>query len=176
MIGGLGLGWLVYKNFKAGDEDPVKKLLGPVYKAMKNKYYFDEAYDFLFVQPAKWFSEKFVFEGMDRKVIDGILAVAAPFIPAPAQPLLPFASSLLVLGLSTRARKHAGKALSASLRGNIGEAISYVLKGIGAKHSNDTADGVLAGAIKVAEHQVARGELDIAKLEALKEAQAKLEA
>ena len=111
-----------------------------------------------------------------RKVIDGILAVAAPFIPAPAQPLLPFASSLLVLGLSTRARKHAGKALSASLRGNIGEAISYVLKGIGAKHSNDTADGVLAGAIKVAEHQVARGELDIAKLEALKEAQAKLEA
>jgi hypothetical protein len=31
-------------------------------------------------------------------------------------------------------------------------------------------------AIKVAEHQVARGELDLAKLEALKEAQAKLEA
>lgn len=111
-----------------------------------------------------------------KKVVDGFLAVASPFIPAPAQPLLPFASSLLVMALSSRARKHAGKALAATAKGNLGEAVSFVLKGVGAKHSNTTADGVLAGAIKVAEHQVARGELDLAKLEALKEAQAKMEA
>ena len=111
-----------------------------------------------------------------KKVVDGFLAVASPFIPPPAQPLLPFASSLLVMALSSRARKHAGKALAATAKGNVGEAISFILKGVGAKHSNDTAEGVLSGAIKVAEHQVARGELDLAKLEALKEAQAKLEA
>jgi len=34
-------------------------------------------YDFLFVKPAKWLAETFVFEGMDRKVIDGILHLVA---------------------------------------------------------------------------------------------------
>jgi len=76
-LGGLGLGWLVYRDVPSAEEDPVKKVLGPVHTLLKNKYYFDELYDFLFVRPAKWFSEKFVFEGMDRKVIDGILHLVA---------------------------------------------------------------------------------------------------
>jgi NADH-quinone oxidoreductase subunit L len=72
-LGGLGLGWLVYRNVKAGERDPLEKWLGPVYNLLKNKYYFDEAYDFLFVKPAYWFSETFVSAWMDKGVIDGIL-------------------------------------------------------------------------------------------------------
>ena len=72
-LGGLGLGWLAYRDVPSAEEDPVKKTLGSVHTVLENKYYFDELYDFLFVQPAKWLSEKFVFEWMDRKVIDGIL-------------------------------------------------------------------------------------------------------
>jgi len=76
-LGGLGLGWLVYREVASAEEDPLKKTLGPVHTVLKNKYYFDELYDFLFVRPAIWFSEKFVFEGMDRKVIDGVLHLVA---------------------------------------------------------------------------------------------------
>jgi len=72
-LGGLGLGWIVYKDYKAGDVDPLKKPLGPFYKTLQNKYYFDEFYDKVFVQPAYWFSETFSYMWMDRKVIDGVL-------------------------------------------------------------------------------------------------------
>jgi NADH-quinone oxidoreductase subunit L len=66
-LGGLTLGWLVYRNIKSPAED---KLQIPL---LKNKYYFDEAYDFLFVKPAYWFAETFVYKWMDQMVIDGIL-------------------------------------------------------------------------------------------------------
>ena len=72
-LGGLGLGWLVYKDFKAGDTDPVKKLLGPVHTLLKNKYYFDEIYDWAFVEPAKLFSREIAYHFLDRKLIDGVL-------------------------------------------------------------------------------------------------------
>jgi NADH-quinone oxidoreductase subunit L len=78
-LGGLTLGWLVYKNIKAGDEDPLKKPLGQLYKTLQNKYYFDEFYDRVFVQPAYWLSETFSYLWMDRKVIDGILHAVARF-------------------------------------------------------------------------------------------------
>ena len=48
-LGGLFFGWLVYRNVNSPAED---KLQIPV---LKNKWYFDEAYDFLFVKPAYWF-------------------------------------------------------------------------------------------------------------------------
>ena len=76
-LGGLAIGYLVYRDVPSAEEDPVKKALGPVHTVLKNKYYFDEAYDFLFVRPAKWVSEKLVFEGMDRTVIDGVLHLVA---------------------------------------------------------------------------------------------------
>jgi len=72
-LGGLGFGWLVYRNVRAGDRDPLEKWLGPIYGLLKNKYYFDEAYDFLFVKPAYWFAETFVYKWMDKGVIDSIL-------------------------------------------------------------------------------------------------------
>jgi NADH-quinone oxidoreductase subunit L len=72
-LGGLSLGWVVYKRVTVGSADPIEKILGPVYKILKNKYYFDELYDFLFVRPAIWFAEVFTFKWMDQSVIDGIL-------------------------------------------------------------------------------------------------------
>jgi NADH-quinone oxidoreductase subunit L len=76
-LGGLYVGWLVYKDVKAGQEDPLKKPLGQLYKTLQNKYYFDEFYDKVFVQPAYWFSETFSYLWMDRKVIDGFLHLVA---------------------------------------------------------------------------------------------------
>jgi NADH-quinone oxidoreductase subunit L len=70
-LGGLGLGWLVYR--RAAQTDPVRKVLGPIYSLLEHKYYFDELYDFLFVRPAKWFAEQFTYMFLDRTVIDGIL-------------------------------------------------------------------------------------------------------
>jgi NADH-quinone oxidoreductase subunit L len=72
-LGGLFLGWLVYRDLKAGQPDPVEKTLGPVHKVLKNKYYFDELYNFLFVRPAYWLAATFTSEWMDRRVIDGVL-------------------------------------------------------------------------------------------------------
>lgn len=74
-LGGLGLGYLVYRNVPVGAPDPLEKPLGPVYKVLKNGYYFDEMYDFLFVRPAKWLSEQFSYYFLDRKVIDGVLNI-----------------------------------------------------------------------------------------------------
>ena len=58
-LGGLTLGWLVYRRVPVGAKDPLKKVLGPVYTLLENQYYFDELYDRIFVRPAMWISEKF---------------------------------------------------------------------------------------------------------------------
>ena len=71
-LGGLSLGWLVYKDVKAGDRDPLEKPLGALYPVLKNKWYFDEIYAYIIVKPMNWISEVFT-PWMDRTVIDGIL-------------------------------------------------------------------------------------------------------
>ncbi len=71
-LGGLALGWWTYTKPNASTNDPLRKILRPVYHILENKYYFDEAYDFLFVKPAIWISEVFTNK-MDQGVIDGIL-------------------------------------------------------------------------------------------------------
>jgi NADH-quinone oxidoreductase subunit L len=68
-LGGLFFGWLAYRNVKSPAEDKLQ--IG----VLKNKWYFDEAYDFLFIRPAYWFSETFVSIWMDKGVIDGILHI-----------------------------------------------------------------------------------------------------
>jgi NADH-quinone oxidoreductase subunit L len=72
-LGGLYLGWVVYHRVKAGAKDPLQAPLGPVYPLLKNKYYFDELYDKIFVKPAYWLSETFAYQIIDRKIIDGFL-------------------------------------------------------------------------------------------------------
>ncbi|MBV6394700.1 MAG: NAD(P)H-quinone oxidoreductase subunit 2, chloroplastic [Anaerolineales bacterium] len=66
-LGGLFFGWFYYRNVKSAQEDVFQ--IG----VLKNKWYFDEVYDFLFIKPAYWFSETFVSKWMDKTVIDGIL-------------------------------------------------------------------------------------------------------
>jgi NADH-quinone oxidoreductase subunit L len=71
-LGGLFFGWLTYRNVQTAAEDKFQIPL------LKNKYYFDELYDFLFVKPAYWFAETFVYKWMDKGLIDGILHVFDP--------------------------------------------------------------------------------------------------
>jgi NADH:ubiquinone oxidoreductase subunit 5 (subunit L)/multisubunit Na+/H+ antiporter MnhA subunit len=72
-LGGLFFGWLAYRKVTTPAED---RLQIPV---LKNKYYFDEIYNFLFVRPALWISEKFTSLYMDQIVIDGFLHNLARF-------------------------------------------------------------------------------------------------
>jgi len=111
-----------------------------------------------------------------NNVIGGILGTIQPFLPAPIMPLVPLASSLGVMLFSKRGREHGGKALKAAAKGNLGEMLASVLRAAGAKHSNETTEGVLGGAIYVAEQQVAKGEIPMEALQALRDAQAKLSA
>jgi len=71
-LGGLALGYFTYRNVKSVSEDKFQIPL------LKNKYYFDEAYNFLFVKPAYWFAENVVYKFLDKRVIDGILHAFGP--------------------------------------------------------------------------------------------------
>ncbi len=44
-----------------------------LYRVLFNKYYFDEVYNYLFVKPTLWISQKIVENITDRKVIEGIV-------------------------------------------------------------------------------------------------------
>jgi NADH-quinone oxidoreductase subunit L len=71
-LGGLTLGWLYYRNVKSASEDVFQ------ISFLKNKYYFDELYNFLFVKPIYWFSENVVYKFMDMTVINGFLHLFGP--------------------------------------------------------------------------------------------------
>lgn len=76
-VTGLSLGYWVYREVKAGQPDPLIKPLGFFYNWMRNKFYFDELYDRLFVQPAYWLADTFTNRWLDRGIIDGILHTIA---------------------------------------------------------------------------------------------------
>ncbi|HZM24545.1 MAG TPA: NADH-quinone oxidoreductase subunit L, partial [Anaerolineales bacterium] len=71
-LGGLYLGWLTYRGVNSPAEDRFQIPL------LKNKYYFDELYTSLFVRPAYWFAETFIYKWMDKGLIDGILHIFDP--------------------------------------------------------------------------------------------------
>ena len=70
-LGGLGLGYLVYRH--AGQTEPLRKPLGAVYTLLEHKYYIDELYDRIFIKPSIRFAENFTYLFLDRQVIDGFL-------------------------------------------------------------------------------------------------------
>jgi NADH-quinone oxidoreductase subunit L len=72
-LGGLYLGWVLYRRLTAGEKDPLEAPLGATYRVVKNKYYFDELYDRIFVRPSYWFAETFTYKIVDLKIIDGFL-------------------------------------------------------------------------------------------------------
>ncbi|MFN2236392.1 MAG: NADH-quinone oxidoreductase subunit L, partial [Anaerolineales bacterium] len=81
-LGGLFVGWWIYgrKPLETDQPDPVERPLGPLYAFFSNKWYFDEVYQRVFINPTTYLSEKVVYEAIDKKTIDGILhAVAKGF-------------------------------------------------------------------------------------------------
>ncbi|MGD9098865.1 MAG: NADH-quinone oxidoreductase subunit L [Anaerolineae bacterium] len=79
-LGGLGLGILVYRDKLESPEtpDPVSQMpiLGFLFPHMHRKWYFDEIYEAVFVQYTKR-AAKWIYEFIDRTVIDGILHTVA---------------------------------------------------------------------------------------------------
>lgn len=78
-LGGLTVGWLVYGRnaLKRDEPDPLVAPLGPLYGFLKNKWYWDELYQYLFIRPTVYFSEVVVYEVMDKGIIDGSLHLIA---------------------------------------------------------------------------------------------------
>ena len=78
-LGGIAVGYLVYwrKPLQAGQEDPLVSFLGPVHTVLKNKYYFDEFYTAVFINPSQWFARVAVARFLDGSIIDGILHLIA---------------------------------------------------------------------------------------------------
>ncbi|MBL8116362.1 MAG: NADH-quinone oxidoreductase subunit L [Anaerolineae bacterium] len=78
-LGGLFVGYRMYwvKPLKAGEVDPLVKILGGLYPILKNKYYIDDVYARVFVKPSQWFSRVVVSEFLDRGIIDGFLHLLA---------------------------------------------------------------------------------------------------
>jgi len=72
-LGGLFLGFIVYRRLKKGATDPMEWSLGNFYKVLENKYFIDEFYTKFFINPITWFAEKIVYSWMDLKIIDGAL-------------------------------------------------------------------------------------------------------
>jgi NADH-quinone oxidoreductase subunit L len=78
-VGGLLLGWWIYgrKPLAEGQADPLEKPLGPAYPFLQNKWYWDELYEKVFVNPTKWVARTLVYEWIDRGLIDGTLHLIA---------------------------------------------------------------------------------------------------
>ena len=72
-LGGLFLGWWVYRAIKAGQADPMEHPLGGYYRVLKAKYYFDEIYHAVLVRPSQWLAEVFTVQWVDRDLLDWIL-------------------------------------------------------------------------------------------------------
>ena len=72
-LGGLAVGYLVYRDMKPEQKIRSRNLGGGSYRLLKNKYYIDELYMAIFIRPAEWIAVTFTSLWMDRKVIDGIL-------------------------------------------------------------------------------------------------------
>ncbi len=78
-LGGLFLGYEIYGRnpLQKGEEDPLVKALGPAHTFFNHKWYWDELYDVLLIQPVIWFSETFVYMWMDKGFIDGFIHLVA---------------------------------------------------------------------------------------------------
>jgi NADH-quinone oxidoreductase subunit L len=82
-IGLLGIfaGWKIYTQKQEVAENTAKKFSG-LHKLLWNKYFVDETYDALVVNPIKQTSEKFLWKIFDVKIIDNTLNYSAKFVEA----------------------------------------------------------------------------------------------
>lgn len=131
---GLTVGWLIYgrKPLEAGQEDPLKKFLGPVYTLLENKYYMDELYEVIFVKPAQWFAQV-VYRLIDRTIIDGVIHFVARAVE-----WFGFRSK----DFDTHIINDAGDRLAQGVS-NLGDAFKYVQSGRIQQYLIVVASGVL---------------------------------
>jgi len=78
-LGGLFVGWWIYgrKALVKDQQDPLVRPLGPLHVFLNRKWYWDELYQVVFIKPTVSFSEKVVYEVIDKGLIDGILHLVA---------------------------------------------------------------------------------------------------
>jgi NADH-quinone oxidoreductase subunit L len=78
-LGGLYIGYLMYwkKPLVAGEPDPLVNMLGSVYPALRNRYFFDELYGIVFIRPMQWFANNIASTFIDKGIIDGFLSLIA---------------------------------------------------------------------------------------------------
>ncbi len=74
-LGGLALGYWVYREVPDAAAEPLGRALGTVYVWIQNRLYIDEFYTLVFVRPSYWLAETFTYRWLDRGVIDGVLHV-----------------------------------------------------------------------------------------------------
>ncbi|MGZ3216124.1 NADH-quinone oxidoreductase subunit L [Paracoccus sp. T5] len=80
MLIGLSLAWLMYIRHPEAPAKLARQQQG-LYQFLLNKWYFDQAYDALFVRPARWMGRK-LWTGGDGAVIDGAInGLALGIIP-----------------------------------------------------------------------------------------------
>lgn len=104
---GLGLGWLIYsRKAEKPYTDPLKKALGPLYAGMEKKWWVDEFYTALILNPYKAFAQ-FMSEPVDLGLIDRIGGGLAAGTRALAEGLRKFENGyvrsyglLMLLGLA----------------------------------------------------------------------------
>jgi NADH-quinone oxidoreductase subunit L len=72
-LGGLFLGWLTYRRYRAGQKDPMEMVLGPAYGFLQAGCRLDDLYRIIFINPVRWIADVLVSEWIDRRILDGIL-------------------------------------------------------------------------------------------------------
>ena len=71
-LAGIGLAWFIYRN-----RAPVAEPTSPLHKLLANKYYIDEIYNAVFVQPIRGVSHYLFWKIMDVGIIDGLVNLTA---------------------------------------------------------------------------------------------------
>jgi NADH-quinone oxidoreductase subunit L len=78
---GIYAGWKIFTE-KMDVADSVAKRFSGVHKLLWNKYFVDEAYDAVVVNPIKQTSDKFLWKIFDVQIIDNTLNYSAKFVEA----------------------------------------------------------------------------------------------
>ena len=69
---------VVFYGVRKLDPDRARRVFSPLYHLFRNKWWFDELYEFLFVRPALWISG--LAAGTDRELIDGVADGSARWV------------------------------------------------------------------------------------------------
>jgi NADH:ubiquinone oxidoreductase subunit 5 (subunit L)/multisubunit Na+/H+ antiporter MnhA subunit len=77
-VAGIGLGFSMYSRaiFGLGVIDPLARL-GPLYRAAEKRFFIDDFYMNVFIRPVQYPIARFVYNVLDKRVVDGAVNGAA---------------------------------------------------------------------------------------------------